>query len=223
LDRHCPVPAATPFLSAGEGMTTPVPRLATIRAVANGTLGNNRGLLCRIALVPVAVVVCYLFDWAWLRATTTTTLVEISRLLGVPMHRTGEDLIELRGMHVQFVVACTMVDAFFGAIPLLWRTSVSVPRNFLRLFAVFVGVFVVNIFRLEAGFIALNKGIPWWLGHESVAGVTYFCLLLFIVHERAWSNAERPRLVVNHCAVSGQPLPSYDLSLKFEEFQREPQ
>jgi hypothetical protein len=149
---------------------------------------DSRGLLCRIALVPVAVAVCYLHDWIWLCALTASMLVEISRILGVPMHRIGQDMVELGGAHIQFVVACTMVDAFFGAIPLLWRTSIGMSRNCLRLFAAFAGVFFVNIVRLEAGFVALNSGVPWWLAHECVAGITYFCLLLFIVHEQPWTN-----------------------------------
>jgi hypothetical protein len=144
------------------------------------------GLAGRVLLVPVFVGVCHLYDWSWLRALTTVTLVQISALLEVPMQRTAADVISVAGISAQFVVACTMIDAFFGAIPLLWRTTISWSQNLLRLTAVMVAVFGLNIFRLELGFIAMTRGVPWWLAHEVVAGVTYFCLYMFIVRERAW-------------------------------------
>jgi hypothetical protein len=82
-----------------------------------------------------------------------------------------------------------MIDAFFGAIPLLWRPSASWAQNFTRLSAVLVAVFVLNIVGLEIGFFAMTRGVPWWLAHEVVAGVAYFCLYVFIMRERAWDRA----------------------------------
>lgn len=169
-----------------------------VRARVSRLLGHrfgNRptGLAARVLLVPVFVAVCYLYDWSWLRVMTTVTLVQISAMLGVPMQRTGADVIRVAGISAQFVVACTMIDAFFGAIPLLWRTTVSWSRNLLRLSVVMVAVFGLNIVRLELGFIAMTKGVPWWLAHEVVAGVAYFCLYLFIVKERAWDQTQPAR------------------------------
>ncbi len=162
------------------------------QGLGNRALGNH-GLAIRVLLVPVFVAGCYfagccLDDWSWLRVLTTVSLVRISAVLGVPMYRVGTDVISVAGISAQFVVACTMIDAFFGAIPLLWRTSISWFENFIRLSAVLGGVFVLNIVRLEFGFIAITRGAPWWLAHECVAGVAYFCLYLFIVHERAWDQ-----------------------------------
>jgi hypothetical protein len=145
-------------------------------------------LTVRILLVAVFVAVSHLYDWLWLRALTTATLVQISEMLGVSMHRTAVDIIRVAGISAKFVVSCTMIDAFLGAIPLLWRTTVSWTQNLLRLAVVAVGVFGLNIFRLELGFIAMTKGAPWWLAHEVVAGLTYFCLYLFIVKQRAWDT-----------------------------------
>lgn len=144
---------------------------------------EGKGPLFRVALVPLFVALCYLFDWGWLRSATTTALVEISKIVGVPMHQIDRDMVELGGVHVHFVVACTMVDAFFGAIPFMWRTSATLMGNGLRLIALFLGVMSLNVIRLEAGFVAMNAGVPWWLAHECVAGVTYFCLLLFLVRQ----------------------------------------
>lgn len=158
-----------------------------------GKLLQHR-LTPRVLLVPVFVAVCHLYDWSWLRALTTVTLVQISAMLGVSMQRMGADVIRVAGISAQFVVACTMIDAFFGAIPLLWRTAASWSQNLLRLSAVLVAVFGLNIVRLELGFISMTKGVPWWLAHEVVAGVTYFCLYLFIIKERAWDQTQRADL-----------------------------
>ncbi len=166
---------------SGAGQATS----ATMSAIAR-RLRDRRSLSWRLLWVAPMVALCYLCHWWWLRAVTTSTLVGISAALRIPMHRLGPDLIELNGLRVQFVVACTMIDAFFGAIPLLWRASLGLPGNLARLAVVFVAIFCLNIFRLEAGFAGLNLGLPWWLAHECVAGVAYFCLFLFIVHERAW-------------------------------------
>ena len=86
-----------------------------------------------------------------------------------------------------------MVDAFFGAIPLLWRFSRSWHWDLGRLMALFAGIFLLNIFRLELGFVALFHGTPWWLAHECVAGVAYFCVFLFIMHESAWKEGRNPQ------------------------------
>ena len=148
---------------------------------------HEHPLLSRVLMVPVCVGVCYLYDWHWLRVLTTVTLVHISGMLGIPMQRIGIGVISVAGISAQFVVACTMVDAFFGAIPLLWRTRISWMQNVLRLGPVAGGVFLLNITRLELGFMAMNRGAPWWLAHEVVAGVTYFGLYLFILRQRAWN------------------------------------
>jgi hypothetical protein len=168
---------------------------------------RENSLAVRVLLVPVFVAGCYLVgfcldEWSWLRVLTTATLVQLSALLGVPMYRTGVDVITVAGISARFVVACTMIDAFFGAIPLLWRTTVSWLENVARLTAVLGAVFVLNIVRLELGFIAMTKGAPWWLAHECVAGVAYFCLYLFIVHERAWDQPVRAMYSTVGCSAT---------------------
>ncbi len=148
-------------------------------------------LVVRVLLVPVFVGVCYLFDWNWLRGLTAATLVNISTALGIPMLRVNADLIRIAGISARIVVACTMIDAYFGAIPLLWKVNASWRENFVRLASLLPAVFVWNIVRLEAGFVALTWGVPWWLAHEVVAGLAYFVLYAFLLRERAWA-AESP-------------------------------
>jgi exosortase/archaeosortase len=148
-------------------------------------------LVARVLLVPVFVGVCYLFDWNWLRVITAGTLVNISAAMGIPMLRLSADVIGIAGISAQIVVACTMIDAYFGAIPLLWKMNALWRRNLARMAAVFIGVCALNIVRLEAGFVAHTWGVPWWLAHEVVAGVAYFALYAFVLRERAWV-AESP-------------------------------
>jgi hypothetical protein len=158
-----------------------------VRTIADIT-AEKREAAFRVALVPLFVAVCYLFEWWDLRAITVTVLLKLSALLHLPMQRTGADLVNLNGLQIQFGIACTMVDAFFGAVPLLWRRSQSFQSNVARLCVAFAGVFALNIFRLELGFVALQYRVPWWLAHECVAGVAYFCIFLFIMHESAWKE-----------------------------------
>ena len=158
-----------------------------MRTIGDITI-QRREIALRVALVPLFVAVCYLFEWWNVRAITVVVLLKLSALLHLPMQRTGADLINLNGLPIEFGIACTMVDAFFGAVPLLWRLSRSWHWNLARLIAFFAGIFLLNIFRLELGFIALTHGVPWWLAHECVAGVAYFCVFLFIMHESTWKE-----------------------------------
>ena len=149
------------------------------------------GLAVRILLVPVFVAVCHLYDWAWLRVLTTVTLVKISALLGVPMHRTAARYHQ-RHRHQRAVCRRLYHDRC-----LLWRHPFTVAdRHFMvaELSAAKCGMlalFGLNIVRLELGFIAMTKGVPWWLAHEVVAGATYFFLYLYIVKQRAWDDPPR--------------------------------
>jgi hypothetical protein len=148
----------------------------------------ERSLLPRVVLVAVFVIICHLFEWRWLRLFTTDTLVSLSAVLGLPMRRLDWDLISIGAIRVQFVVSCSLVDAFLGAVPLLWRTSRSFLWNLLRLAVYVPGLFCLNIFRLEIGFVGIYFGMPWWLAHECVSGVTYFGMFLWIVHD--WRKFE---------------------------------
>lgn len=153
-----------------------------------------RSLTLRVLLVPLLVFTCYQFEWLSLRRLTTAAVFRLSQSIGVPMMLVGPDLVVVNGILVQFVVACTLIDAMCGAIPLLWKTSSTVTSNIMRLLTIFPAMFVFNIFRLEIGFFALARGTPWWLAHEVVSGITYFALLVFVVKQRAWSE---PRALID--------------------------
>jgi hypothetical protein len=111
----------------------------------------------------------------------------LSNYLGLPVSRLSADLIDLNGTYFQFVVSCTLIDAFCGMIPLLWNLSVSTLSNVLSLITLFVVLSVFNIARLEVGFVAFANGVPWVLAHEVVSGLTYFVLLAFVWTQHAWA------------------------------------
>lgn len=168
-------------------MTVAAQSLNSLPAFA-GKLYQHRSLAIRLVLVAILVAASHLFEWSWLRTFTTSALVAISAALGVPMHRIGSDLIQIGRVQAQFVVSCTAIDAFLGAVALLWSTRLSVQANLARFGVLFLAVQAFNLVRLEAGFVALNYGAPWWLAHECVAGVSYFCLYLFIVRRQVWNQ-----------------------------------
>jgi hypothetical protein len=147
-------------------------------------------LMYRIACVPICVALCYAYDWAWLRGLTTDAVLELAAMSRLPMQRIDFDTVELADLRIHFVVACTFIDAFCGAIPLLWRTSTSVLANISRLALLLVVLLVANTVRLHVGFIAYANGVPWSVAHECVAGVCYFGFLYYIVRERAWASSQ---------------------------------
>jgi hypothetical protein len=148
---------------------------------------NLHPLVIRGILAASFAVGCHQYDWAFLRRCTTVAVVCLSNYLGLPVSRLGADLIDLNGTLFQFVVSCTLIDAFCGMIPLLWNLSVSTMSNVLSLVILFVALSVFNIARLEVGFVAFAYNVPWALAHEVVSGLTYFMLLTFVWTQRAWA------------------------------------
>jgi hypothetical protein len=104
-------------------------------------------------------------------------------MLGIAGSRVSFDTIELCGTWFKFTVSCTLVDAFCGSIPLLWRIDLSVCVNALRLARYAACLFLANVLRLELGNVLYCRGLPWFLVHESVSAVSYFVLFLWIVHQ----------------------------------------
>lgn len=96
------------------------------------------------------------------------------------MYRLGPDLIASASTRFIFSPACTFVDVFFGALPLLWKTKRGIPYNLLHLAGFGCALFVFNILRLELGHLLFEKGLPWFLVHNVLAGFCYFLIWLWI-------------------------------------------
>jgi hypothetical protein len=143
------------------------------------------GELLRVALVPVFVALAYTFSWGAWRAWVAGAIVAALDVLGAPVARLGPVLFAFDGNLYQVVLSCTALDAFFGAIPLIWRWQ-RPARSVVEVASVLLVLSVVNLFRLVLGFVLYWGGVPWILAHEVIAGVFYFVLFLWIARRRSW-------------------------------------
>lgn len=145
-----------------------------------------RAELLRICLVPVFVVVCYMFQWSVLRSALAVAITLVLNVAHVPTHSLGPDQFLCGGTHYSVVISCTAIDVFFGSIPLVWDWRRSVPQNLAVLSAGFLMLSAVNLARLILGFALFLKGVPWILAHEAISGVFYFGVFLFVARRRGW-------------------------------------
>ncbi len=152
---------------------------------------STKGFLLRLCLVPVAVLVCYCFDWYWLRALTTDLTVRLTVLAGVHWTRVGQDLVMFRGQLFRFAIACTLVDAWCGTIPLIWKTHASVLSNLRYGGALALGMFALNISRLTFVNVIFAAGVPWHLAHDGFSGLTYLIVWIAIQRRKAWREPLR--------------------------------
>ena len=133
------------------------------------------------ALVPLFVLICYQFDWLAWRSLVRDATMHGLWALGFGATPVGATALTFNGGVYLFTIACTAMDACFGAIPFFLTGRWS---SMMRLAACFAGVAAANIGRQILGLVLLSEGVPWWLGHEALAGVFYFVLLRYILAER---------------------------------------
>lgn len=143
----------------------------------------------RWSLVAVAVGFCHLLDWYWLRVLTASLNQQWSGTLGVPSYRLAPDLVRFPGMIARFVVACTMADVWCGAIPLVWNLEEGISSNLGYLVYLAMVIFVLNTVRLAvSNFVVFRLGVPWTLGHQSLAALAYLLIWLLIQRRGAWEK-----------------------------------
>jgi hypothetical protein len=145
--------------------------------------------LLRVCLVPLFVLLCYQFEWQAWRELMCTFLVKLADWTGIATTRVGPVSFAMHGRVYVFEISCTALDAFFGSIPLLWRTRVTIARNAAFFAAYFAMLTAANLLRLDLGMVAFLKGVPWWIAHEAAAGVCYFGMFLWIARRRGWTGA----------------------------------
>jgi exosortase/archaeosortase len=141
---------------------------------------------CRVGLVAVFVGGAYQMSWNWLRFVTSECVLRISAWLGMTTLRLSFDTIRVGGQATQYVIACTFVDVFMGAIPLLWNLKNSVLRNGSLLVATAGILFGFNVVRLELAQVLHCQGVPWTVADEVLGGVAYFVVWLAIWRLRSW-------------------------------------
>src|SRR5689334_15647218 len=110
---------------------------------------SYKAIALRLGLCAIAVVLCYQFQWGWLRYLTSESQMRLDALLGMPHQRVAQDMLLWKGTLYQYVNACTFVDVWFGAIPLMWNLKRTIWANIGRAIALAVVLFVFNVTRLS--------------------------------------------------------------------------
>jgi hypothetical protein len=149
---------------------------------------TQRSNWLRLALIVPFVLACYQFDWHAWRSLNCTVFVAISHFVGLPTFRVTYDGFTILGHLYRFAIACTVIDAFMGSIPLLWELGKSILANVAFLSGYFVILCSLNMLRLTLGLLIFVWGVPWWLSHEAMAGVCYFLMFLWIARRRGWTS-----------------------------------
>jgi exosortase/archaeosortase len=144
-------------------------------------------LVLRLVLSFVAVVICYRFDWLWLKTITASLNLRLDNLAGVPLQRLSADTVRLGAVTFRYVIACTFADVWCASIALIWKTREPVARN-LEYLAVFtLGLFVLNVVRLSAADVLYAAGVSWSLAEGVIGGLAYFAVWLAILRRNAWN------------------------------------
>ena len=131
------------------------------------------------------VIFSYQFHWMFLRALTLRLNLGMDALFGVHWHRVSQDMVEWNGQIFQYPNACTFVDVWFGALPLLWGVHAGLRKN-LRNLAAFSGLLLgFNVTRLSVSDILFAHGLTWWLAHDILSAVAYFLVWCWILRWRA--------------------------------------
>jgi hypothetical protein len=138
-------------------------------------------LFKRLPLVVVAVVVCYQFSWEDLRYITSEIVLRFAEWRGLQAERLGPHLVFWNGELYRFDIACTFVDVFCGAIPLIWVWRFGVVGNLMNVAGFAAALFAFNLFRDCVADLVFSAGAPWFLADQVVGGAAYFAVWVCIV------------------------------------------
>jgi hypothetical protein len=141
---------------------------------------NTWEIAVRFALVAIAVLICYQFEWYWLRYLTSELNLRLDALAGVHLQRLSHDTVMWGGKTYRYVNACTFADVLCGALPLLWNLRKNVWQNLSR-FVIFGAVLIAfNVFRLSVSDVLYAQGLSWDLAHNAISGVSYFLVWTYL-------------------------------------------
>ncbi len=148
---------------------------------------TSASLVLRLVLSFVAVIICYRFDWLWLKTATASLNLRLDNLAGVPLQRLSADTVRIGTATFQYVIACTFADVWCAALALVWKTRDSIPRNLEYVAASSLGLFVLNVVRLTAADVLYAAGVNWSLAEGVIGGLAYFAVWLVILRRHAWN------------------------------------
>jgi hypothetical protein len=168
------------------------PKALSVDDLQRAARAHPRQLAIRIGIAALAVLVCHLLPWHWLRYATSEGNIRLDKLAGISLQRVSFDLVMWHGALYRYEVACTFADVWCGAIPLLWNTRISVARNLRALLLFSVALFLLNVLRLSISDVLYGWGVPWVWAHEAFGGVAYLVVWAYIWTRAEWRAPWRP-------------------------------
>jgi hypothetical protein len=146
-------------------------------------------MMVRFALVPLAVAICYCFEWRQLRFLTSEANLRLDLLAGISLQRLSYDTVTWKGALYRYENACTFVDVWFGCLPLLWHWGRGLIKNVLFFSGMALALFAFNVFRLSLSDSLFAAGLPWNVAHNVISGLAYFLVWVWVWRHRAYSAA----------------------------------
>lgn len=164
--------------------------------------GLSPELLKRLPFCAAAVLICYQFDWTWLRFLTSEATMYFAAWRGYTVQRLSPDLIAWNGQQFQFGIACTFADVFCGAVPLFWVRSTGILRNVANVIVLAGGLFAFNLLRQGATDLVFSAGVSWTLADNAIGALSYFGVWVFLVRWLERSSAITPLAAPTASAVA---------------------
>ena len=137
-------------------------------------------LWLRLCLAGLAVAISCCFQWNSLRFLTSELNLKLDALAGVHWQRVTFDTLMWHGTLYRYENACTFIDVFFGAIPLLWRTQRNIGWNLGMVITFAGGLLLFNVVRLSISDVLFAAGISWDVAHNLISGISYFAVWMVI-------------------------------------------
>ena len=157
-----------------------------IQAGATSTDSGNSEFVLRAGTSLIFVLVCYLFQWHWLRSATLEGNAAFDALMGVRLDRVASDAVFWNGSVYRYVISCTFADVWCGALAFLIDLRRSILCNFRRLAIFTVALFAFNITRLSLSDFFFAHRIPWVIAHDAFAGFCYYAVWQYLWRTRSW-------------------------------------
>jgi len=171
------------------------PSNISLTATPAGTTRRfSREVVLRFVLVAVAVGICYLFEWRWLRTLTLQLNSLLDALAGIHLQRLSFDTVEWHGEIYRYQIACTFADVWCGAIPLIWNVRKNALSNIGHVLIVGLVMIAFNVVRLSISDVLFALGLNWDLAHNVISGISYFLVWTWIWHTRTWALDDSPKI-----------------------------
>lgn len=141
---------------------------------------NRYEIAIRFVLVAVGVLICYQFEWNWLRYLTSELNLRLDALAGVHLQRISHDTVLWAGRTYHYVNACTFADVFCGSIALLWNLRKTILQNVGRIAVYGIVLLAFNVFRLSLSDVLFAAGLSWDVAHNAISGISYFLVWTYL-------------------------------------------